>query len=144
LPCWFLLGIAKALIFTMSFRRLAPRLGVSMGIAPWIPLLSPADEKRALMIGRTVRLAANYTPWDSNCFPQAVTARWLLGLYRIPYALYFGLMRGDDGDELKAHAWVMAGRIRVTGGISFGHFTVVSVFVAPSLAKQPHPASSPP
>lgn len=132
-PIWLLLGLSKALIFTVSFRRLAPRLGRQAGIAPWVPVLSPAQEVRALQIGRAMRLAARYTPWDSNCFPQAVTARVLLGLYGIPYALYFGLMRDRDVSGLKAHAWVVAGRVPVTGGASFGQFTVVGVFVAPSL-----------
>jgi len=35
---------------------------------------------------------------------------------------------------MKAHAWVVAGRIPVTGGQSFGQFTVVGCFVAPRLA----------
>ena len=138
LPVWFMLGIGKALIFTLSFRRLAPRLGRHAGIAPWVPLLSATQEQRALMIGRVVRLTAKYTPWDSNCFPQAIAARVLLGLYGLPYALYFGLLRDpDDAAGLKAHAWVAAGRVRVTGGLSFGQFTVVGCFVAPSLARMP-------
>jgi hypothetical protein len=132
---WVILGLGKALIFGVSFRRLAPRLGRRSGIAPWVPLLTPAQEGRALLIGRTVRLAARYTPWHSNCFPQAVAARVLLGLYRVPYVLYFGLMRDPaEPASLKAHAWVTAGRVRVTGGTSFGQFTVVGSFVAPGLA----------
>lgn len=132
---WVILGFAKALILTLSFRRLAPRLGRQSGIAPWVPLLTPAEEQRALLIGRLVRMTARYTPWDSNCFPQAIAARMLLGLYGVPYVLYFGLQRDPaDPAGLKAHAWVAAGRVRVTGGTSFGQFTVVGCFVAPRLA----------
>lgn len=131
-PVWLFLGVAKALIFTVSFRRLAPRLGVSAGISAQVPLLDPTQEARALQIGRLVRMTARYTPWDSNCFPQAVVARLLLGLHDIPYALYFGLMRDPMSAEMKAHAWVAAGRIRVTGGQSFGQFTVVGCFVSPN------------
>ena len=87
-----------------------------------------------MQIGRAVRLAARYTPWDSNCFPQAVVARLLLGLYGIPYALFFGLRRDPDSGAMLAHAWVAAGRVRVTGGESFGQFTVVGVFVSRNLA----------
>ena len=135
LPVWLILGIGKALIFTLSFRRLAPRLGCQSGIAPWVPLLTPAQEQRALQIGRVVRLTAGYTPWDSNCFPQAIAARVLLGLYGLPYVLYFGLRRDpDDPAGMQAHAWVAAGRVRVTGGHSFDQFTVVGCFVAPCLA----------
>jgi len=135
-PLWMLLGLSKAVIFTVSFRRLAPHLGAATGVAPWVPVLVPAQEARALQIGRAVRLAACYTPWNSNCFPQAVAARLLLGLYRIPYALYFGLMRDPETREFKAHAWIAAGRVRVTGNESFGQFTVVGCFVAPQLATE--------
>ena len=133
IPVWLLLGLAKALIFIVSFRRLAPRLGVPLGPVSWVPLLDPEQERMALNIGRIVRMAARYTPWNSNCFPQAAVARLLLGIYGIPYALYFGLMREPSSTQLKAHAWVAAGRIRVTGGESFGRFTTVCCFVAPGL-----------
>lgn len=131
IPLWFILGASKTLIFTISFHRLAPCLGRHCGIAPWVPLLNPHQETRARLIGRAVRLAARYAPWDANCFPQAVAARMLLGLYGIPYTLFFGLMR--DASEMKAHAWVAAGKSHVTGGTSFGQFTVVGCFVAPQL-----------
>lgn len=133
-PVWLILGVAKALIFTISFQRLAPRLGLSVGVFPWIPVLDAAQEARALQIGRVIRLAAVYTPWNSNCFPQAVAARLLLGLYRIPYTLCFGLMRDAATGEMKAHAWVAAGRIHVTGGASFGQYATVGCFVSPLLA----------
>lgn len=136
LPTWILLGIAKVLIFTMTFRNLIERLGVATGVEPWVPLLSPLQQSRALRIGRVVRLAARYTPWDSNCFPQAVVARLLLGLHGVPYALFFGLSRAREGSGLAAHAWVAAGRVRVTGGYSFGEYTVVGTYVAPCLLAQ--------
>ncbi len=135
MPVWVLLGIAKVVIFTFSFKRLAPRLGVNTGVSPWIPLLNPTQEARALQIGRLVRMTARYTPWNSNCFPQAVVARVLLGLYGVPYALYFGLCRDDNAGTTAAHAWIAAGRVAVTGGDSFRRFTVVGVFVAPWLAS---------
>ncbi len=112
LPLWLILGASKALIVATSFRRLAPRLGQLSGAAPWVPLLDARQESRALLIGRAVRLAARYTPWDSNCFPQAVAARVLLGLYGIPYALYFGVSLDPRPDGMQAHAWVAAGRVR--------------------------------
>ncbi len=135
MPTWVLLGLAKALIFTVPFKRLAPHLGVSTELRLLVPLLDADSEKRTLQIARVIKLAAAYTPWDSNCFPQAVVARLLLGLYRIPYALFFGLMRDRQTNEIKAHAWVAAGKIAVTGGNSFERFTAVGCFVSPLLAN---------
>jgi hypothetical protein len=134
-PTWILLGISKLLIFTCEFRRLAPLFGISIGVAAWLPLLTPKQECRALQIGRLIKLAARYTPWDSNCFPQAITARLLLELHKIPYTLCFGLMREITSKEIQAHAWVSSGRVNVTGGMSFKHFTIVGCFIGPALAQ---------
>ncbi|MCG8609285.1 MAG: lasso peptide biosynthesis B2 protein [Pseudomonadales bacterium] len=131
IPCWFLLGIARWVTFKIPFARIAPKLGTHVGVAPWIPILTREQEQKALILGRLVRLTARYTPWDSNCLPQAIVARSLLGLYHIPYALCFGLMFDPDTHEMKAHAWVATGRIQVVGGNSFSQFTVVGCFVDP-------------
>jgi hypothetical protein len=135
LPVWLLLGLSKLIIRLVSFKRLAPRLGIHVGTDAVVPLLDERQERRALMVGRVVRLSARYTPWNSNCFPQAVTAKLLLSLYRIPYALYFGLGKDSADSGTQAHAWIAAGRIRVTGGASFGQFTVVGCFVSSHLDK---------
>ncbi len=140
LPAWVLLGLTRAVVLKVPFRKLTPRLGVRAGNTPWVPLLTPRQEHRADRIGRVVRRSAMFTPWESNCFNQAITARILLGLYRVPYCLIFGARltsdgRTIDGKELNAHAWVAAGRIRVTGATSFGHYPVVGCFVSPPLAK---------
>lgn len=133
---WILLGLSRLAILVFSFRRLAPHLGTPVGIASFIPLLTPTQEAKAAQIGQAVRLAARYTPWVSNCFPQAVTARLMLGVYRIPYSLYFGVMRDLERHEYKAHAWVAAGRVAVTGGLGFNHFTVVGCYLSPRLKDQ--------
>lgn len=129
-PLWLLLGISKLMIGTIQFQKLAGFLGQHMGITAWHPLLLPFQEQQALEISRALRLAARYTPWNSNCFPQAVAARCLLGLYRIPYALYFGLQRDPQSTQMKAHTWVVAGKVYVTGGVSFDQFTIVGCFVS--------------
>ena len=133
IPAWFLLGLSKLIIHLVTFRRLAPLLGRHYGAVFLVPVLREESERRALFISRAIRTAARYTPWDSNCFPQALAARILLGLYRIPYALHFGLARETMGSDLEAHAWVVAGRIHVTGGNSFETHTVVGTFLSPRL-----------
>lgn len=132
LPVWMLLGLSRAAILGLPFRRLAPLMGRPLGPHAWVPLLSGAQQHRALQIGRTVRLAARYTLWTSNCFPQALTASLLLRLYRVPYALHLGLAAGAVGEQMKAHAWVASGAVHVTGGTGFPRFTVVSCFASPA------------
>jgi len=136
LPVWLLLGFAKIGIYTVSFRRLLPHLGMSAGVAPWVPLLSDEGENRARQISEVVRMASRFTPWESNCFPQAIVSRLLLGLYGIDYCLFFGVRRGKGQEPFDAHAWIAAGRIAVVGGRSFRKYTVVGIFAAPGLADE--------
>ncbi|TWG93927.1 transglutaminase superfamily protein [Nocardioides sp. J9] len=68
-------------------------------------------------MGWVVRTAATRTPWRSDCFPQALTARLLLRAARVPHTVTFGLRR-DAAGQLKAHVWVAAGEVAVTGGSS--------------------------
>jgi hypothetical protein len=125
---WVILGLSRMAILCFSFRKLAPHLGHSVGIASYVPLITPKQEAKAAQIGQAIRLAARYTPWVSNCFPQAITARLILGLYGIPYTFYFGVMREANTPNYKAHAWVATGRVAVTGGNGFSHFTVVGCY----------------
>lgn len=128
-PVWLALGISRLLIITMTFRRLAPHLGKPVGLCAYSHLLTANQEAQALRIARVIRLTSRYCPWVANCFPQAITARLLLGLYRVPYALYFGLCRDPETNEFKAHAWVTAGRIPVSGGQSFHLYTIVGCYI---------------
>jgi len=140
LPAWVMLGLARALVLMLPLRRLAPMLGVDAGAQPWLPLLDAREEARARMIGRVVRRSARFTPWRSNCFNQAITARLLLGLYRVPYVLFFGAAPQTDAETgssgLSAHAWIAAGRVQVTGDSSFEQYPVLGCFVARRLASK--------
>lgn len=136
LPCWLLLGLSRMLILLLEFRRLAPWLGSAADTRSQSPPLNRRQRHLALAIGRSIRWAACHTPWNANCFAQAVTARMLLGLCRIPYALYFGLARDAESSAMQAHAWVAAGPVRVTGGAGFEHFTVVGCFLSPRLQRR--------
>lgn len=129
LPIWLMLGASRLAIITITFRRLAPLLGHPVGLNAYSHLLTPQQETRAIQIFRAIRLTARYCPWVANCFPQAVTARIMLGLYGIPHVLYFGLLRDSASHEFKAHAWVTAGRIPVSGGYSFDRYTIVACYL---------------
>ena len=53
-------------------------------------------------------------------------------LARLPYIMHFGLAKNNNPDEmdpLKAHAWVTAGPVAVTGGRSLRQFTVVGTYI---------------
>ena len=113
---WSLLGLTRLVILALPFsvvrRLLGERRDPRVHLSP--PQVSDDDLALATRIGTTVGLAARHTPWRSECYPQALTARVLLGVARIPHVVSFGVRR--DGDALVAHAWVHAGSLTVTGG----------------------------
>lgn len=141
LPAWLLLGLSRLAVLLLPFRRLAAAFGGRSESSFWLPLLDRREEAVALRLGRAIRSASRYTPWSSNCFAQALSARILLGLHRVPCMLFFGVSRDRDSARMVAHAWVAAGRIRVTGGDGFVHHTVVASFASgPAAARLPRPA----
>jgi hypothetical protein len=128
-PSFLLLGMAQLTLHTVPFRRIAPLLGHDVRTAASVPLADARQAARALHIGRAVRTAACYTPWESKCLAQAMAARALLGMSGLPYGLYLGVgRRGESG--VTAHAWVCTGPVAVTGGRSFGRFAVVGAFLS--------------
>lgn len=128
-PTWLLLGLMRAAVLGLGFPRLAPWLGSSLPAPPPLPALDARAQRRALQIGRTLRLAARHTPWESNCLTQALTARCLLGGFGIAHVVCFGMARQAGASQLEAHAWVTAGALHITGGADIGRFTRVACFV---------------
>jgi Transglutaminase-like superfamily len=126
-PAWLLTGLARLLVLLVPFRIFAPNLGRYHGVSAFIPLLDDKHQARALSIGRAVRMSSTLAPWNANCQAQAIAARILLGLYGVPYVIFYGVAN-DPIEKMKAHAWVCAGPIQVTGGYAFDEFTVVAVF----------------
>lgn len=129
-PVWLLLGLCRVSIKLLSFRRLAALLGAPHGASAWVPLVNESQRQRAAKIGQVVRLAARHSPWTLNCYPRSLTACILLTLYRIPHCLCFGVALDPVTQSFSAHAWTVAGNIRVTGGESFSRYTVLACFVS--------------
>lgn len=128
LPAWLLLGMARAAVLCLGFRRLASCLGSAIAAPAPLPPLDARAQRRALQIGRTLRLAARRTPWQSNCLARALAAHGLLRLFRVPHMVCLGVARSESA-QLQAHAWVVAGERSVCGG-GAGRFTPVGCFVA--------------
>lgn len=128
-PAFLLLGLMRGLLLLMPFKRIARYLGLHVQNICVIPLANPRQVCHAGHIGSAIRTAASHTPWESKCLAQAMTARILLGINGIPYALFLGVNKQNLTD-MTAHAWVCVDRIAVTGGNGFTDYTVVSTFVS--------------
>jgi len=134
-PTLILLLLSKIAISVFSFRRLAPLLGDSMGVHPFLPIISATQRSRVVQIAMLVNLASRYLPLEKSCFPLVITARVLLGLYHLPYCIFFGVRRLEDG--IDAHAWAFSGARCICGGRkSFWQYRVLAVFATPGLIPE--------
>lgn len=136
-----LLGLARAAILLLPFRSYSRLFGLYHQTGTFTPVLTSPEVVRVRRVGRIVRATANVTPWESLCLVQALVASLLLRFLGLPYILHFGLAKNTDPQEqeaepMKAHAWVTAGPIAVTGGRSLSKFTVVGSYVAPCLNRE--------
>lgn len=126
LQAYVLLGVTRLAINIMPFSRLSRRFGPRMTETP---AEAPVEQLReARRIAWAIRQASPYTPWRSNCFPQALTAKILLRRRGIPSTLYLGAAFKAGVPELEAHAWLRCGPLYVTGGNGHRHYGAVAAF----------------
>jgi hypothetical protein len=128
---WFMLGLYRAGVLLLSFKRLTRELQHHALPVPAAQL--PGEQREeALMIGRLVAAAGRFTPWQSLCLTQVLVAQRLLARRNIPGQFYLGVRRGceltDDPTGLSAHAWLQCGEDIVNGRVGHERFTVVSAF----------------
>ncbi|MCX7116655.1 MAG: lasso peptide biosynthesis B2 protein [Legionellales bacterium] len=125
-----LCGIARAAIRTLPLSRLRPYFGQFQKTSILSTIASAKQHSQARLIGRSVRLAAKYTPWNSSCLTQAMVAKFWCRLYKIPYVFYIGFVKStEEASGYKAHAWIMVGPVAVTGGDALNDYHVVSSYV---------------
>jgi hypothetical protein len=127
IEAFLLLGLARFLVLTLPFKWLARTIGTHMSESG--PDISGSDFRLARLIGQAVRSAANNTPWQSVCLPQAVVGQWMLKRRNIPGTVYLGVaINKTIPDKLSAHAWLRYGSSILTGADGHRQFTVVSTF----------------
>jgi len=127
LEAFALLAVARLMVLILPFKWLAVSLGRHMNESG--THVAPSDLLIARMAGQAVRSAANNTPWESVCLPQAVAAQWMLKRRHIAATLYLGVAKNENKTEnLAAHAWLRCGDIILTGVAGHRQFTVVATF----------------
>jgi hypothetical protein len=125
-----LLGVARLALRIVPFRRLARHLGPLQTETP--PDAPPDHLAQARRVGLAIARVSPHTPWMSNCFPQALAAKYWLGRRGIPATLYLGvaLTKNDNAprSEMTAHAWLRCGPMMVTGGRAHERYTATARF----------------
>jgi Transglutaminase-like superfamily len=102
-----LLGVARLILVTVPFGR----------IAPWLqraPDSPEPDTATVLDVRQAVTVAARNVPWNAVCLPQAMAAKAMLARRGQGSALHLGAGKAEAGGFM-AHAWLVAGGEIVIG-----------------------------
>ncbi|HQR73111.1 MAG TPA: lasso peptide biosynthesis B2 protein [Sulfurovum sp.] len=128
LEAYMMLGVMRAAILTVSFKRLTRSLEHHTQ-QPDLATLTQTEQERAIIIGKSIMRAATYTPWESACLVQSLTAQKMLQKRGISGVFYLGAAKDEESKEkMKAHAWSQCGETIITGGSGHEDFAVLSVF----------------
>ena len=128
LEAYVTLGKMRAAILTTSFKQLTRSLDHKAKKEEMMPL-NDSEMDIALKVGQAITRAAAYTPWESACLAQSLTAQQMLQKRGISGVFYLGAMKDEEGNEkLKAHSWSQCGDKVITGEGGHEEFKVLSVF----------------
>lgn len=113
IEAYFLSGIIRLSILAIPFKRLRNHLGVHNVESPY--QISSGEYEAVKKVSWAIKRVYRYTPWESKCLVQAMTAQKMLERRNICSTIYLGVNR-DDSNTMTAHAWLRCGEIIVTGG----------------------------
>jgi len=65
-------------------------------------------------IRMAIRIVEKYTFWKNVCRHQAYQAMLLCKYYQIPYQIFIGFKKSNDG-KIEGHAWTLVGNQIITG-----------------------------
>jgi len=121
---FILLAIVRLLLLLVPFRYITVWLGKYMKESPYIDGTQDIFINR---VGWAIQVVSKYTPWESKCLVQAITAKIVLRHKRLQNTMYLGVAK-DREEQMIAHAWLRSGNKLVTGGRNSSMFTVVAKF----------------
>lgn len=125
------LGLARLAVTLLPFRVVARALGREGPVPDGLDgSAGPAGRQAGApgRVGWAVVAAARVVPWPATCLVQTLAASRMLALRRVGTVAVLGVDR--DGGELRAHAWLKAGPVIVTGAPVHAGFTPVAVFAS--------------
>ncbi|WP_337042137.1 lasso peptide biosynthesis B2 protein [Emticicia sp. 17c] len=121
---WGLLAISRLILVFIPFSKVLPLLGKQVS-----PDTTPdRHNKHFVHIGTAIARACRYSFWRTQCFEQALCAKFMLKLRKRKSTIYFGVKKDESAKELLAHAWLVCNNEIVTGGKQAEYFKILSVF----------------
>lgn len=130
IEAFVLLGMMRAAILLLPFRRITNLLGLAQGETSSMPAEVATVDPAA--IGWSIQAAAARTHWESACLAQALTGMVMLSRRGIGATLFLGVARDEtDPGAMAAHAWLRCGGVILTGAGGVERFSAISFFSRP-------------
>lgn len=91
-----------------------------------------ADNKMITMslvkdISFAIKIISKYTPWENVCRHQAYQAMLLCRFYQIPYQIFVGFKKSDEG-KIEGHAWTTINGEIITGFCKVEEYTIQAIY----------------
>jgi hypothetical protein len=112
IKAWFLSAFVKITLVFLPFSRVLKWKGQPGKETPNLP--DPRTEAYRRQLQSAMRLVALYTPWKSECYTQALTAKIILQQRGLPATIYIGFRRDRTG-AYEGHAWLRSYDRIITG-----------------------------
>lgn len=125
LEAFFLTGINRGAILLIPFSKIKKYSGLYKEESTF-----KIDNEIYRIIKRVqwaLRIVSKYTPWESKCLVQGLTAQKILKKRKINSTLYLGVKKNKE-NNLLAHAWLRCGEVFVTGEQEKSGFVEVARF----------------
>jgi hypothetical protein len=78
-------------------------------------------------ISFAIKIISKYTPWENVCRHQAYQAMLLCRFYQIPYQIFVGFKRSDEG-KIEGHAWTTINGEIITGFCKVQEYTIQAIY----------------
>ena len=125
LEALFFLGLARLLMLSIPFKKLASIMGKAN--TETIMERSEKSDQQKNTLRRIVHQASEKTWWESKCLVRAIALAWMLKRRGYSYTIYLGVGK-DEKNEMIAHAWIRSGDVWLSGEEQRDKFTVVGTF----------------
>jgi hypothetical protein len=119
-------AIVKFSLLFMPFNQVSRWLG---NRNPEVSDAQTLSEKDVYLLEtqKALKLCDKYTPWPTECYTQALTAKILLQRRAISSVLYIGFKKGEN-NHFEGHAWLISQSHVITGHCDFRQYQVHSFF----------------
>jgi hypothetical protein len=74
-----------------------------------------------------IRVMGKYTPWENVCRHQAYQALLLCRYYQIPYQVFIGFKKSNEG-KIEGHAWTVVGNQIITGFCKPEEYVIQAIY----------------